>query len=220
MLSFCNKSICTIIILFSFFFISYGQNPTLNLKSGNFYPGYIVKNDHDTIWGKSKYISMIDNHFKVIFKESYDEEEEIFRPSELLFYKIMDLNYKSVPFSGRNSFKGQTFMLVIIDGPVTMFKWIYHEKQQYFEDNDFWGYTMDYDPSDPGNQVQYFLQKENDGPVDISSGKFTWRFNKAMAKYLSDYPELSQKIRKKKEGYTIKDVEKIIGEYNSWTINN
>jgi len=151
----------------------------------------------------------------VVFKEAYDQEEETFEPSELDAYQIAEFKYLTVPFSGRDSFKRHTFMLVIIDGPVSLYKWYYNEKQQYFEDNDFWDYTTEIDQENHGVQIQFFLQRRGQSPVDVSSGKFAWKFNKAMSKYISDHPELAEKVKKKKEGYKKQDLERIVLEYNA-----
>jgi len=190
-------------------------NAQEKLKPGNFYIGCIVKPGQDTTWGKIKYKSMIHNHYKVVFKEAYDQEEETFEPSELDAYQISGLKYLSVPFSGRDSFKRHTFMLVIIDGQISLYKWYYNEKQQYFEDNDFWDYTTEIDQDKQGVRIQYYLQRDGQNHVDVSSGKFAWKFNKTMANFLSDCPELAEKVKKKKEGYKKEDLEKIILEYNA-----
>ena len=207
-------------IFFIIIFLLVDSGAQENLKSGNYYIGYIIKPGQDTIRGKIKYNSMIHNHYKVTFKESYDQEEEIFVPLEIEAYQLADLHYLSVPFSGRDSFKKFTFMLVIVEGPVSLYKWIYSEKQQYFEDNDFWDYTTSIDPDNPGNLVQFLIQREGEKPVDISSGKYTWKFNKAMAKYLSDDQELAEKVKKKENGYRKENLEKIIREYNNSRIQN
>jgi len=193
---------------------SAAQEYTITFKPDNYYTAYILKPGQDTIYGKIRYKSMIRNQIRVIFKASWDAEDETFEPEELEGYGIHDMIYRSMDFSGRDSFRRRSFMQVLISGPVSMYKWIYHEKQQYFEDNDFYDYSTSFDLDDPDNQVQYFLQRTGEHPVDISMGKFTWKFNKAMSKYLSDDPELAKKIRKKSPGYTRENLREIIAEYN------
>jgi len=190
-------------------------NAQENLKPGNFYIGCIIKPGQDTTWGKIKFKSMIHNQYKVVFKEAYDQEEETFEPSELDAYQIADFKYQSLQYSGRDSFRRQSFMRVIVDGTISLYKWYYNEKQQYFEDNDFWDYTTEIDPNKPGVMIQFLLQHDGQSHVDASSGKFAWKFNKAMAKYLADYPELAKKVKKKEKGYKKEDLEKIIMEYNA-----
>jgi hypothetical protein len=40
------------------------------------------------------------------------------------------------------------------------------------------------------------------------------------AKYFADYPELSEKLKKKKKGYKIKNILQIVDEYNEWKTSN
>ena len=44
-------------------------------------------------------------------------------------------------------------------------------------------------------------------------------FSGKMSKYFSDYPELSEKIKEKADGYKFNNIKEIIAEYNAWKEN-
>ncbi len=37
-----------------------------------------------------------------------------------------------------------------------------------------------------------------------------------MSEFIDDYPELSKKVKKKKKGYKMFNLQRIIDEYNEW----
>lgn len=46
------------------------------------------------------------------------------------------------------------------------------------------------------------------------------KFKKTMSEYLSDCPEIAEKIANKEEGYQWANLEDIIREYNDWYLKN
>lgn len=69
---------------------------------------------------------------------------------------------------------------------------------------------------DEGITVQYFGVRGNGKPVDFSSVKYGMNFKKHMSKYVSDCPELADKISAREEGYGYENLAHIIVEYNRW----
>ena len=61
--------------------------------------------------------------------------------------------------------------------------------------------------------------KKEDGQFTKFDFKFLMKFAKNMAAYLSDDPELSEKVLAKSPGYHSVDIEKIAREYNARKAN-
>ncbi len=192
------------------------QNDSLAMDQEGIYPGYVITNSGDTLRGYIQFESASANQLEVTYYSSMNLEETryTYKPGDIKGYKLLSYTFVSVPFSGKYCSRKKTFMHRTIDGPITLFKWYYIEKQQYFEDIDISGYNPD--PSyELVYKVQLFAQKFGEKPVNLNSTKFEIRFRIVMSKYVLECLELAKKIEKKKKGYTHDHIERIIREYNA-----
>ena len=67
-----------------------------------------------------------------------------------------------------------------------------------------------------GNDTFLYCHREGEKYAEAVPGI---GFSGKMAKYFSDYPELSEKIKEKEDGYKFNDIKEIIAEYNTWKEN-
>jgi hypothetical protein len=186
-----------------------------DLRKEILYPGYLISLSDDTLAGMVMFKSLTRNQTEVVFYDSVaiGHNPRIAKPGEINGYVISGMNYRSVPFSGRYSSRKMTFMYCLADGPVSVYKWFFHEKQQYFEDNAFWDYKTTYAVDDI--QHQFFVCRKNSKPLVISDCEIEFRFEKKMIRYLSDNKMIASKIKEKQPGYRCNDLVRIINEYNS-----
>jgi hypothetical protein len=204
------------IIVYSVLQQLHAQNDSLAMDQEGIYPGYVITNSDDTLRGYIQYESVSANQLEVTYYSSMNLEEthHTYKPGDIKGYKLLSYTFVSVPFSGKYCSRKKTFMHRAIDGPITLFKWYYIEKQQYFEDNDIYEYNPDAS-YELAYQVQLFAQKFGENPVNLNSTKFEMRFRIAMSKYVLECLELAKKIGNKEKRYTHDYIEKIIREYNA-----
>lgn len=191
------------------------QDTIPSLTEEALYPGCIISRDNDTVSGYLFYKSLLHNQTQAIFYDSVSGSQQIrtFRPGEINGYILAGILYHSIPFSGRYSARKATFMHCLVEGPVSLYKWYFHEKQQYFESNSIWDYTSSYDPS---FQVQLFAYRKGEKPLELSAYRSPHRFHVRLSMYLKDDPGLAGKIRSKSPGYRFENLHSIIMEYNDW----
>lgn len=192
------------------------QNDSLAMDREGIYPGYVITNSEDTLKGYIQFESVSANQLEVTYYTSMNLEETryTYKPGEIKAYNLLSYTFVSVPFSGKYCSRKKTFMHRVIDGPITLFEWYYVEKQQYFEDNDIYGFDPD-SSYELVYQVQLFAQKSGEKPVNLNSTKFEMRFRTAMSMYVVECLELAKKIENREKRYTHNYIEKIIHEYNA-----
>lgn len=64
-------------------------------------------------------------------------------------------------------------------------------------------------------KTEILAVKNGDVYLKFASPKFLFSFKGIMSKYVSDYPELTKKIKDKEKGYNILAILKIVKEYNT-----
>ncbi len=202
---------------------------TTKVKLFSLYPGYVVTRKGDTLKGYVLLKNLIANQDKVIFyptQEKNKEQAQKFKPKEVKAYKVGPRYYESYKFRpgvssyATNDAKAYHFVLKVIDGPVSLYKW-YYETTQRSEDrvkiNEEHPLESHVDLSFDESDLKYItLFKKLDGEIT----KPALNFKKQMSKLLADYPELAKKIASKEKGYRSWDLEKIIREYNEWYLKN
>lgn len=182
--------------------------------------GYVVNLEGDTAKGYIMFMTVIANQFNVSLYENKSDNKPLakYKPKDLEGYQVGDLYYSSVPFSGEGFSRKRSFMIRLVEGPVSLYKWYYDESLMLDGQdlNEAMGreevLTVELDE---GITVQYFGVRGNEKPVDFSSVKYGMNFKKHMSRYVSDCPELSEKIAAREEGYGYDNLAHIITEYNS-----
>lgn len=180
--------------------------------------GYIITKKGDTVTGYLKRFLKIKSQRKVKFYETLDSKPETFKPSDLLGYKIAEDYYEVHPYEGMSG-KTKVFLLKTVDGKIDLFEYyISVEDDQGNEmtlsKNGNTEISLDFDGSEI--QTEVLAVKDNKDYLKFASPKLLFSFKKVMSKYVSDYPELSEKISKKEKGYSVINVLKIVDEYNSY----
>ena len=206
-------------------FISMIDGITQDLESPlpprTMHSGYVVNLEGDTVQGWVKFMTVIANQFNVSLyaQESDSRPQASYKPKDLMGYQVGDLYYASVPFSGEGFSRKRSFMIRLIEGPVSLYQWYYDESLMFDSQdlNEAMGREEVLSVElDEGMEIQYFGVRGNEKPVDFSSVKFGMNFKKQMSKYVSDCPELAEKIASRTEGYGYGDLPRIITEYNQW----
>lgn len=198
-----------------------GQEEKSPLVPRSMYDGFVVTTNGDTIHGHIMFMTVIANQFNVQLYQQQSDTKPIgkYKPKDLISYAVGDQHYVTVPFSGKGFSRNKSFMIRLADGPVALYKW-YYDESLMLDGEDISAATgqeqvLSVD-LDEGIVVQYFGVREDGKPVDFSSVKFGMNFKKQMSKYVSDCPELAQKIASKQPGYGYYDLAEIINEYNQW----
>ena len=207
-----------------------GDTTKINLWT--IYPGYIIDKNNDTINGYLKLKNLANNQDKVFFyKDSTGKKDEAikYKPKDLKAYQVGPRYYESYKFRpgvstyAANDANTYHFVLRVIDGPFSIYKWYYETTQRSEErvkiDEDKLANTQ-IDLSFNENELKHVtLGKIRDGEI-INFQHMLLGFKKKMSKVVADYPELSKKIANKEDGYRSSDIEKIAREYNEWYKGN
>jgi hypothetical protein len=172
-------------------------------KIGKIYPGFYVTNANDTISGYFMHDDKKGNQKKARFytNEMDKKPSQEFKPEDIKSYKVGDKLYRTLNYSGGLLNKPLRFLLVASDGAITEFVF-------YSEDAEMAAQGVFHKPYDP-------LHFD-----PITHAYFGLSFAKKMADYISDYPELSQKVADKEKGYGLLKMMAIIDEYNTWFATN
>jgi hypothetical protein len=161
-----------------------------------FKPGFLVKNNNDTLFGFVKHIDKVPYRIlvNVKFKSNKEDKAESFPPDSLKEFVIDKTKYVSKYLSLR---KNKYFFQATIEGYLS-----------YYElDLSKWGV----------NNISHYviLQKQNDENLfTYKVDNFLFPFKKKLSQYLADDPELSKKI--KHNIYNEMDIVTIVKEYNSF----
>ena len=204
------------------------------VKLWTLYPGYIVTKDNDTIKGYLMLKNLINNQDKVFFyknKNTPKEDAVKYKPKDIKAYKAGPRYYESFKFKpsvstySANDAKTYHFVLRVVDGPFSLYRWYYEtvekSKERVKVDTEH-PLSSKVDLSFNEDELKYITlgRKAGGEIVDFNSMKMLMGFKKNMSKLVADYPELAGKIAKKKEGYQHQDIEKIVKEYNEWYVKD
>ena len=199
------------------------QDTADTVKLWRKYPGFIIKTEGDTVHGVLLLKNKIANQGKVFFFDSMEAEEpsEKFKAKEIRAYKVADRFYESKKYTPENTAMRYSFLLKVIDGPLSLYKAFYDDKERVkIDENDIWNSKIDLSFSEAELKEQRLGCREGEDLVFFDGAKFLLGFKKQMSKYLSDCPEIANRIANKEEGYHWGDLEKIIREYNAWYLSS
>ncbi len=199
-------SIIALVIIFVF--SSGNANAADELRIGYKYPGYIIKNNNDTIYGYIKYNNVVKNQKKCeFFKNEMDKKpSKVYSTKDLKGYLVSSTLYKTINYSGGLFSKPLRFLEVSKDGELTMF--VFYEEG-----------SIPYNTERPTTMVYYKWHDKN-FPKPITNEKFAFSFAKKVSKYVADNKELSNKVKNKEKGYKLVNLYEIIDEYNTWYSEN
>ncbi len=175
---------------------------------GDKYPGYIIKNNNDTLYGYIRYGNVVNNQKKCEFftHETDKKPTKVYKPKELKAYLISDVLYRTINYSGGLLSKPLRFLLVIKDGELTLFLFYEEGSVPYNQERE--------------SDMVYYKWHDSKYPKPLTNEKFGFNFSKRMSAYVADDKELSQKVLNKEKGYGLIHIYDIIDEYNAWYIEN
>lgn len=159
-------------------------------------PGFVVKNNNDTLFGLVKHIENVPYRVlvNVKFKSNAEAKAESFLPDSLKEFVIDKTKYVSKYLSLR---KKKYFFQASIEGYLSYYELDFSE----------WG----------ANRISHYviLQKRNDENLfTYEVNNFFFPFKKKLSEFLVYAPELSKKI--KHNIYNEMDIVTIVKEYNSF----
>lgn len=88
----------------------------------------------------------IANQGSVFFFDSPDAKEPSarYKPRDIKAYKVADRNYESMKYSPEYTMMKYSFLLRIIDGPISFYKSYYDDKERIkIDENDIWNSKID-----------------------------------------------------------------------------
>ncbi|MCB2220519.1 MAG: hypothetical protein KQI35_09000 [Bacteroidetes bacterium] len=202
------------------------QTDSSKVKLWTNYPGYIITWEDDTIKGYIRLNNLVDNQEKALYFKNKDDKKwtEKYRPKDIKAYKVGPRFYESIKFHVMGETKGYHFFLRQIRGPITVYEWYREperrtEERVVLDDEDILNSQIDLSFSESDLTATTYFRKLDGDLENLSALKYLTNFKKNMAKLVSDYPELTQKIAREEEGYTFGNQEKIIREYNDWYLS-
>jgi len=198
-----NKVIYIFLIAFSILAFS-NTVKAEELRNGYKYPGYIIQNNYDTIYGYIKYSDVVRSQNKCEFYKNENDKKPFkkYKPKELKGYLISDVLYKTINYSGGLMSKPLRFLKVNTEGELTIFT--------FWEEG-----SIPYNREREQTAV-YFKWHDKKNVKPITNSKFAFSFAKKMSAYVADNKELSKKVRNKEKGYNLLHLYDIINEYNEW----
>lgn len=181
------------------------------------YPGYVITKSNDTIQGFLLLKNKISNQGKIFFFDSPDVKEPSakYKPKDIKAYKVANRFYESVKYSPEYTTMRYCFLLRTVDGKVKFYKSYFDDKQRIkIDENDIWNSKIDLSFSEDELKEVWLGSKDGGELENFNSFGYLLKFSKNMSKYLSDCPEIANKIANKEKGYEYGNLEKIIREYN------
>jgi predicted nuclease of restriction endonuclease-like RecB superfamily len=222
------KKLCNYLYLLAFIlypFLGNAKEPTTDLERGSIHPGFIITLQGDTVKGYLLNINLwLNQRMTFFYTDPNDRNGRIkYTPKEIKAYQVGPRYYESFRHPFTNSTHSDNFLLRKQDGPIKYYVWYFDEdksklmvwdrisiadlgKAFLFEESELW--------------KDEFAMRKGDKILIPFNLKFLLKFNKNMADYVKDYPELAQKIINKEEGYKNINIEAIIREYNEWHLHN
>lgn len=184
-------------------------------------PGYVITSKGEKIEGYLKRFLKIKSQRKVKFFKTLEDKPVVYNAKQLKAYKIADDYYEAHPYEGLSG-KTKVFLLRTQRGKIDLFD--YYIRVEDDKGNELTvkkdgnkEVILDFD----GTKIQTEVLAVKDGKeyLKFASAKLMFSFKNVMSKFISDYPELATKVKKKEKGYKLLSILKIINEYNEHFIN-
>ena len=160
----------------------------------------IITNEGKILFGKTRFSYMSELQEEIWFyypakDDPSHKDIQVYRPFEIAGFTLDGKQFISIEQAGLVAGLNQFFLQKDIEGKLKLFT-------LYKLDN-----------IDKVESQENFLQKDADKYYSLKNLKFI-NFKKTMSSYVSDCPDLSEKIADKT--YIAQDIEKIVEEYNGY----
>lgn len=185
---------------------------------GKKYPGYVIKLNNDTVRGfiEAKERATIgglgysnQNRCEFYLNENDRKATEKYGPKDIKGYMLADKFYKSIPYSG-GLVKSNNFVLQTMSGRISRYV-DYTTKEGFVNMNQGAGESQE-DFDKRRYDIADVYQKLDEDPVTWT--KIVMSYAKVVSAMMSDYPELSEKIKNKEKGYKVDHFFDALKEYN------
>ncbi|MEO9894223.1 hypothetical protein [Aurantibacter sp.] len=183
--------------------------PQENISQNGFQEGYVVTKTNDTLYGvvrDRKLGAFAKLYKKIKFKGKKGKTK--YAAKDLFAYKNGDVTFEIMKITRTGQFFNQQLQLSD-SGDYEFFKVIHKGNLSY--------YMLEFEDADSGHidGNAYFKKENEDVLIRVNQGVFGLK-RKKLARYFSDYPELSQRILNKQLNSPLE----IVRFYNTWKINN
>ncbi|MRI01228.1 hypothetical protein GH721_11865 [Kriegella sp. EG-1] len=183
--------------------------PHESIAQNGFQEGYVVTKTNDTLYGvvrDRKLGAFAKLYKKIKFKGKKGKSR--YAAKDLIAYKNGDITFEIMKTTRTGQFFNQQLQLSD-SGDYEFFKVIHKGNVSY--------YMLEFEDADSGHidGNAYFKKENEDILIRINQGVFGLK-RKKLARYFSDYPELSQRILNKQLNSPLE----IVRFYNTWKIDN
>ncbi len=182
--------------------------PFESAAQADYQEGYVVTNANDTLYGlvRDKKTGAFGKIYKKI-RIKQKRKKSRYAPKEIISYKIGDATFETMQLISTGRFFEDEYT-VSSEGDFQFLKVIEKGYLCY--------YYMEYEDADSGyiDAVAFFKKRDGNILVRVNQGIFGLK-RKKVAAFLSDCPELAQRIRMKQ----IKRPLEIVQFYNHWKAN-
>lgn len=192
-------------------------------RVGEKYPGYIIKQDGDTIQGYLKAqqrcsingIGNSNQNMALFYLSEADKKPTAkYKPKDIKGYKIADKVYEAINYSG-GLFKKPNFNVVVTEGAIRLYEW-YATAENFNSINQQSGESwMDFDAR--RFETKTIVAKNPTEPIE--AGILGMGFKKKMSVLVEDNAAMTEKIKNGEKGYKFINIYKVINEYNQWAEN-
>jgi len=152
----------TLLIIFTHFNI---------FSQEDFHSGYIIKNDHDTLYGFIRDKGKKQNAKACYFKKNGGSEEEVYFPKDLVAYRMTDRSYYISKMIELEDGFQVIFLEFLLQGIYNLYYANYLDKELYYLGN-------------------------NEGELILLTDEEADQYKEVLKESFSDYPELFLKIEK------------------------
>ncbi len=218
---------CLLVYFSVYGLLSFAQTDSTGVKLWTKYPGWVLKSENDTIHGYIMLKNLVNNQEKALYYSNLKDEKptEKYKPKEIKAYRVGPRYYESVKCWPANEANTWHFLLKIVDGPISIYRWYYEPESKskmrvQVDKNDIKNSKIDLGFSEDELSSETFVIKLKGKPQSLTKMKFITNFRKNMSKLVNEDEELVKKIMNKEQGYQIGDEDKIIREFNQWYLKN
>jgi hypothetical protein len=183
------------------FIVFYLCVTVIQAQDADYFSGYVITKNNDTIYGKLKFVEPFLYYIKTDAKFNKEENVPIekYSADAITGFSIGQTTYHSVRFLQFNNTTKVVFMRLVLDGDVKLYTWKVNVTQETYEQQ-----------SHADVSHSYLMKKNESEAFSVPRVGF----KSQAANYFSDYPDLWEKI--KKGFYRRSDLEEIVTKYNQW----
>lgn len=203
------------------------QNDSVGVKLWTKYPGWVLTSGSDTIYGYLMLKNLVNNQVKALYFTNAADEKPAkkYKPKDIKAYKVGPRYYESIKCWPANEANTWHFLLKILDGPISIYRWYYEPESKskmrvQIDKNDVKNSKIDLSFSEDELSSETYVIKLDNKPESLTKMKFITNFRKNMSKLVAEDKELVKKIMNKEKGYILGDEENIIREFNTWYLKN